>query len=72
MFHVKQLGGNILEEIIKSFMHTLKDIMATKQLNAQELDAMDFAIELVTEAWVEELHNTQAHIDQMKKTGMMN
>ena len=53
-------------------MHTIQELILSGKFVKEELDALEFALELVTEAWVEELKITQEHIDTLKKTGMMN
>jgi len=64
--------GGILEEMIHSFMHTIQDLMTSRKLTAEELEAVKFALDLVTEEWVLELDKTSEHIENLKKTGMMN
>ena len=61
-----------MEEMIHSFMHTIQDLMTSGKLTAAELKAVEFALDLVTEEWVLELDKTSEHIEQLKKTGMMN
>ena len=61
-----------MEETLKYFMHTLTDLMSSGKLTDVELEAVEFALEFVTDEWVEELHKTQEHIEQVKKSGMMN
>jgi len=61
-----------LEEIIHSFMGTIQGLMASGKLTEEESEAVEFALDLVTEEWVVELQRTSEHIEHLKKTGMMN
>ena len=61
-----------MEEMIHSFMRTIQGVMASGKLTAEESEAVEFALDLVTEEWMIELQRTSEHIEQLKKTGMMN
>jgi hypothetical protein len=58
--------------MIHSFMGTIQGLMASGKLTAAESEAVEFALDLVTEEWMIELHKTAEHIEQLKKSGMMN
>jgi hypothetical protein len=53
-------------------MRTIQGVMASGKLTAEESEAVEFALDLVTEEWMIELQRTSEHIEQLKKTGMMN
>jgi hypothetical protein len=57
--------------MIQSFMGTIQGLMASGKLTAEESEAVEFALDLVTEEWVIELEKTSEHINWLKKTGMM-
>lgn len=58
--------------MIQYFMRTIQGLMASGKLTEEESEAVEFALDLVTEEWMVELHKTSEHIEQLKKTGMMN
>jgi hypothetical protein len=58
--------------MIHSFMRTIQGLMASGKLTAAESEAVEFALDLVTEEWMVELQRTSEHVEQLKKTGMMN
>jgi hypothetical protein len=57
--------------MIHSFMGTIQGLMASGKLTAEESEAVEFALDLVTEEWVIELQRTSDYVEQLKKTGMM-
>jgi hypothetical protein len=61
-----------LEEMIHYFMRTIQELMASGKLTAEESEALEFALDLVTEEWMIELQKTSEHIEHLKKTGLMN
>lgn len=59
-------------EIIKSYMAVLRNMLDTKELSNEEINAIEFAHELAEYEFFAEIQRTQDQIDYLKRTGMLN
>lgn len=59
-------------EIIKSYMAVLRNMLDTKELSNEEINAIEFAHELAEYEFFAEIQRTQDQIDHLKRTGMLN
>lgn len=59
-------------EIIKHYMRSLQDMMSSGKLSDEEIDTLEFALELAEYEFFAELQKTQEELDHLKRTGMLN
>jgi hypothetical protein len=53
-------------------MAVLRNMLDTKELSNEEINAIEFAHELAEYEFITEIQRTQDQIDYLKRTGMLN